>query len=157
MLSVIFPTSMISLRPFCTHIHTHTLPDLRNTYVPQDQAPNRILRTWDLRTRIGKHTEIHVFPKVTSSNSNSSTLEPDRPQHDRAPSYVFSLHHSLPTFSLRFNSHKNKRQIFSRFRNVLFSFVYFLENFVRLKLRNINCVMSGSVCIRMPVYFLAPT
>ena len=115
-----------------------------------------------------------MYPKLSSSNSNSSTPEPDRPQHDRAPSCVFSLHYSLTTFfSLRFHSRKReterdrererkrererrkkkekreerKEEIFSRFRNIPFSFIYFLENFLRLKFRYINCV-----CPRMYVF-----
>ena len=93
-LSVSFPT-------FTQYLH-----------VPRDQAPNRILRMWDLPIHISKHSQVHVQPKVSNSNPNSSTLGPDRPQHDRASSCVFSRHYSLTTtFSQRSHSRKKKKKL----------------------------------------------
>jgi hypothetical protein len=53
---VLYFQHLLSLFDHSASTYIHTLQDLRSTYFSQDQAPNRILRTWDLRIQIGTHT-----------------------------------------------------------------------------------------------------
>jgi hypothetical protein len=78
-------------------------------------------------------------------NSNSITLEPDRPQHDRPADCVIAQHYSSDTFVLlRFYSRKEKLGAFHQ--------CYYFNSFIfkiciSLKLRNLKLRKSRSVCI----------
>jgi hypothetical protein len=78
---------------------------------------------------------IHIYTKESTRNKNSSTLEPDRPQHDRTASCVIAQQYSSAAFvSLRFRSSKEKAGV--HLKNAVISIFHFL--IVCLKLWNLK-------------------
>ena len=83
-------------------------------------------------SRILRKSELRVH-MANCINPNTSTLEPDRPQHDRFAACVIAQQYSSATLvSLRF--HSRKEQVDARFKNIV---ILFVVTFFR------NCVSRG--------------
>jgi len=82
-----------------------TLTDLRSCYVPE--GPPKVAVQYTCR-HLGLYC-IYVHERQSIWNPNSSTLEPDRPQHDRlAASVIAQQYSSAIAASLRSHCRNEK-------------------------------------------------
>jgi hypothetical protein len=103
-----------------------TLSDLRSSYVSEGPAQ---VETCGSRNWLQTWSTIYAYTRVSSWNPNSSTLEPDRPQHVRSASCVIAQQYSSPPFSncAFIPTRKNSARVSVR---LLFKFLIFLKKCV---------------------------
>ena len=104
-------------------------------------STNAVVRSGKIHLCAGRNwiitwSAVYVHKRDSSWNANSSTLEPDRSQHDHFHACVIAQQYSSSSFScVRFNSCKLKFR--ERLKTLLF---YLLEIWASLKLRSLHWI-----------------
>ena len=108
-----------------THMHRHTRAHT-NTYT-HTQSPTYATvcnaRSVARRNCVHVYSTICEYTRKFSFNPNSSSLEPDRPQHDRPTALVIAQQYFSAIVSLRYHSHKKSFGLFQIW--YYFSFFFF--------------------------------
>ena len=98
----------LNIKHLCIYLIPRTCPDLQNNYFVKGLIENTYLFT-------------HGHIREVSLNSNSNTLELDRPQRDLPAACVIAQQQSSPTFVLlRFHFRTKKFDVFYKNVNLFF-------------------------------------
>lgn len=109
---------------YIKYSETQTLLHLRNSYVLESQTPVEFLANW---SRVYISSIIYLYKKKSTWNSNSTTAEPNWPQHDHPTNHVITQHYSSTIFvSLLFHFPEGK--IWHVSKMSFFTVFYFVKN-----------------------------
>lgn len=97
---------------YIKHSEIQTLLHLHNSYVLESQTPVEFSANW---SKVYISSIIYLYKKKSTWNSNSTTAEPNWPQHDHPTNRVITQYYSSTIFAhYSFTSQKEKFGTFKK-------------------------------------------